>query len=84
MRRPALLCVLGLLLAVVGAVVVTTAGDPGTGDFGWFAYTPLDPGSDVEILVVTRARVVGAAVALVGLLVATGAAGFALGRRRAS
>lgn len=82
MRRPVLLCVLGLLLAVVGTGVLVAAGDPGTGEAGWFAYTPLDPGGDVTVVWVTRERVVGVAAALVGLLVAVGAAGYALGRRR--
>ncbi len=87
MRRFAWLGVAIVLIAVGGVLAATSPAGPA--DFGWFAYTPLDDpdwsmswrdGGTVVLL--TRARLVGYAVLVLGLVVLAGWAGFRLGRRR--
>ena len=85
--------VLGLVL-VCGGVAVTLSAQAGPDDFGWFAYTPpssepdwhmgwSDPMSNGSALIVSRWQLAGFAVAVLGLVVIAGGAGFQLGRRRA-
>lgn len=89
--------VLGLLLCAAGAVVFTLATRGGTTtDAGWTAYTPLGPTdlaayrsvltlnfSDRWTMLWTGGHLLGAALAVVGLLLLAGVGGWALGRRSA-
>ena len=84
----------GLLLIAAGVVVVLTAPS-GPVDAGWFAYTPLEGGSDwymewdgddgptTAALISTRQHVVGYAVLGLGVLVVATGVAYRLGRRRA-
>jgi heme/copper-type cytochrome/quinol oxidase subunit 1 len=86
--------VAGLLLVAAGVVVALSAPD-GPADFGWFAYTPLEEGSDwymewdsgdgpaTAAVVLTRQHVVGYAVLGLGVLVVATGAAYRLGSRRA-
>ena len=85
------------LLAIAVAVAMVVAGvllflisGSDEIDFGWFAYTPLDEESGVDlefsgnaVLWSTR-RVLGLGVGVLGLLVLAVAAGYRWGRRSAS
>ena len=94
MRRaaPWLLLALGTALAVAGvAVFWVTNLAPGAGA-GWSAYAPLEPGDPPPDLgstaggwavTWTAGHAIGAALAVLGLLVLAGTAGWLLGRRRA-
>lgn len=66
---------------VVGGVVVLATADPVS--FGWFAYAPLsgDSFSMPWALAWTTRQVIGAALAVLGLVLGAGAAGYLLGRR---
>lgn len=82
--------VLGLVLLLAGVVALAVQGDPRDGQFGWFAYTPLDGGSAElsfdggVLLFVTTGRLLAAIGALLGLLVLAAALGHRLGRRTTS
>lgn len=94
MRRtvPWLVALVGAALVVAGVVAFAVA-DSGevAADFGWTAYTPLESERaydsrlvlffDDGSLLWTRRHQVGAGLAVVGLLVLTGLAGWLLGRR---
>ena len=82
--------VLGVALVVGGLVLVLTAS-PQPADMGWFAYTPLNDGSDWEMqwgegsaVFVTRTELLGWTGTASGLVVLASWAGYRLGRRRAS
>ncbi len=88
MTRRHLPTLLGVVLVVLG-VVLYVVSRPAAGDFGWFAYTPLS--NDVspfetsgDLVLLSRGRVLGAAVAVAGLLVVTAALAYRAGRRRGS
>jgi hypothetical protein len=74
----------GVVLLVVGVGVAVLAA-PAPTDLGWFAYTPLD-GGRVElsgpVVLVARARLVGAAVAALGLVVLAAGLGYLVGRHQ--
>jgi heme/copper-type cytochrome/quinol oxidase subunit 1 len=90
---PALLAVLGVGLVVAGVVVLAVADDaPGPRDVGWSAYTPLADDAayrsglalafdDQGAVLWTGQHVVGALLAVAGLLVLTALGGWWLGRR---
>ena len=73
----------GLVLLVGGlAVVAATRAEAG---FAWLAYTPAEPGTSLPpgaMVLVSRGQLVGAGVAVLGLLVLSAGVGFRLGRRR--
>jgi hypothetical protein len=81
--------VLAVVLVVGGPAVALTAQAP-AGDYGWFAYTPLDQ-SDWSMSwldsgtgsawFVSRQQVFGWAVAALGLVVLAAGLGYRLGRR---
>ena len=76
---------LGVALILLG-VGLYVAARPGPGDYGWFAYTPLDNRTPAfesagELVLLTRGHVVGAAVTVVGLLVLTAVLAYRSGRR---
>lgn len=75
-----LVAVLSLVLVVSGVVILVTA-DPVT--FGWFACAPLsgDSTSAPWAPAWTNRQAVGAALAVLGLLLGAGAAGHLIGRR---
>lgn len=85
---------LGLLLVGAGVAVALTADPPGSQDFGWFAYTPLQesPGPDwtmtwddgTRALIVTPGHLVGAGVAVLGVLVLATDVAYRLGRRHSA
>ena len=79
----------GALLVVVGAVLFAIANSV---DFGWSAYTPLEPGEPAayqsELLLLSdgsvlwnRQHAIGAGLVVVGLLVLAAVSGWLLGRR---
>lgn len=82
------------LVLVGGGIAIALSSRAGPSDFGWFAYAPLDDGSDGHLsvsgspgggsaLIMTRWQIGGCALAVVGLLVLAAGVGFRLGRRRA-
>lgn len=76
---------LGAVLVAVG-LVVALSSEP-SGDFGWYAYTPLGDGAEVgdpfgDIVLMSTRQVLGWAVAGVGAVVAAAGLGFVVGRRR--
>lgn len=86
MRRFAWLAV-GIALVAAGGVLAATS-TVGPSDLGWFAYTPLDDpdwemswGDGGTVVLVTRGRLVGYGVLVLGLLVLAAYAGYRLGRR---
>lgn len=95
MRRflPAGAAVLGAALVVAGVVVFVAANRSGvTSDFGWSSYAPLQPEgaydsrlaltfSDRWSVLWTGLHLLGALLAVAGLLVLTGLGGWFLGRR---
>lgn len=72
------LLVLGLAGMVVGVILLTRPGPPAT--FGWTAYAPLTNTVFVPPFV-TPSLVFGVLLAALGIALAAGWAGFALGRR---
>lgn len=71
------------VLAVTGALVILLAPQA-SASFGWFAYQPLSDAVFVPggFIVLTQAAIVGAVLAIVGLIGLAAVVGFALGRRR--
>ncbi|MCZ2814598.1 hypothetical protein [Modestobacter sp. VKM Ac-2984] len=97
MRRaaPRAVLALGAALCALGVALFWRANQPGSPtDGGWAAYTPLPAGTayqssltlsfddDRWAVLWTAGHVVGAGLAVVGLLVLSGLAGWLLGRRR--
>ncbi|MEO9325375.1 hypothetical protein ABFT23_17925 [Nocardioides sp. C4-1] len=80
--------ILGVALVVGGTVAAWTASVEPT-EMGWFAYTPLDEGSDWQMtwgdspaVVVARTRLIGWVIVGSGLVVLATCLGYRLGRRR--
>lgn len=89
--RSLLVAAVGLVLLVTGIVAVALSGGPlEATDFGWFAYTPLEPESTGvpgisvtgDYLLVSRSRLVlGIVAGGVGLALLAGVIGHAVGRQ---
>lgn len=72
-----------VVLVVVGAAVFVLA-PVSFGYTGWYAYSPLSSSFAFDgMYPLTPGRVTGAALVVVGLLIAAGIAGWLLGRRSA-
>jgi heme/copper-type cytochrome/quinol oxidase subunit 1 len=90
---PGAVTVLGAALLTAGVVVFAVANRSGAPtDFGWTAYAPLEPQvayqseltlsfGDRWTVLWTGTHLLGAVLAVVGLLVLAGVAGWLLGRR---
>ena len=87
---PGVVAFLGLGLLLAGIAVFADANRSPIGDFGWTGYAPLEPGpADTFTFVDTSAwmvswtggHLVGAGLAVLGLLVLAAVGGWALGRR---
>lgn len=68
---------------VIGGAVLLLVSNQAPASFGWFAYQPMTnslfmPGS---LVVLTPSALMGAAVAVLGLLGLTAVSGYLLGRR---
>ena len=95
MRRalPWVVAAVGLVLVVAGLVVFVIADRAPVGDFGWYAYAPLEPGTaaydstlrlsfdDGWTVLWTARHLLGAGLLVAGLLVLAALGGWLLGRR---
>ncbi len=80
-RRNALV-VAALVIVIAGSLVFLVAPTTVT-VYGWTAYTPLSSGPDYSrTSYLTDQHIVGAALAVLGLITLAGAVGFRLGLRR--
>ena len=82
MRRN-LWAVVGGGLLILGIGLFVTSASPT--DFGWFAYTPHD--SHVrfpsDVVIMSRGRLIGWSIVVLGLIVMAGGIGYRAGQRRA-
>jgi len=83
-RNAVLLLGFGLLLVGLGLFVAAAREPSSPADFGWFAYTPLNPGVGLggDFVVVPRLHLIAGLVVGLGLLLMAGGVGYRLGRRQ--
>lgn len=70
----------GLLILGIGLFLTSASAT----DFGWFAYTPLDNQVrfSSSVVVLSRGRLIGWLIVVLGLIVMAGGIGYRAGQRR--